>query len=257
MHWLDVMGAPGSGKSTLCDHFWGPHELPIEDRLPPEKWKAFLDEIGRLFHLIREHPTYDAAIRMNNRSIRKIATVARGPTQKKGPYIQTALAQRGLGFGWRMHDMGIPLTELRRYFHLMPVSIGVAVTRCPQRVVEERNHARRLVKETAHEDRAHMVGHMLPAIDIALEVLHDRRVPILEVSTEQHIDAAREDLRRFSARSPFEQEASGRSCEVEILQPPYWWQRQRRRACVSADNPCPERGQDASGPHYGWVEALP
>ena len=222
MKWLDVAGAPGSGKSTLCDPVWGPHELQIDSRLPPEKWHDFLNEITRLFHLIGTHPTIEAALRMNNRSVRKMATVARSDSPK-GPYVQTSLAQRGLGFGWRMHDMGINLFELKHYFRLMPVSIGVAVTRCPQEEIERRNHARKLVKETAHEDRAHMVGHMLPAIEVALEVLNARGVPILEVSTDQPIEQARQDIKAFAMQEPFDSEASGHSCKSEVLSAPPWW----------------------------------
>ncbi len=227
MKWLDVCGAPGSGKSTLCDPLWSPHELPIEQRLPPAKWHDFLNEITRLLHLVRPHPTIMAALRMNNRSIRKIATVARHMLASdefgKSPYVQTGLVQRGLGFGWRMHDLGINLFELTHYFRLMPVSIGVAVTRCPQEEIERRNHARKLVKETAHEDRAHMVTHMLPAIEVALEVLNARGVPILEVSTDQPIEQARQELKAFAVQEPFDSEASGHSCEGEVLSAPPWW----------------------------------
>jgi len=216
------MGAPGSGKSTICDYFWGPHELRLSDQLPPYEWGEFVDELTRLFGLIKKHPTLPAAVRMNNRSLRKMATVHRAPLAY-GPYIQTGLAQRGLGFGWRMKDMGIDMDELRPFFRLMPVSIGVAVTRCPTDIVEQRNHARKLVKETAHEDRAHMVALMLPAIDVALEELNARGVPILEVSTEQDIDASREEIRAFSMQSSFEPETLGRRSQAPILSAPYWW----------------------------------
>ena len=227
MQWLDVCGAPGSGKSTLCDPLWGPHELPIERRLPPAMWHDFLNEITRLLCIVRPHPTFQAALRMNNRSIRKMATVARAKTVwhegYKRPYVQTGLVQRGLGFGWRLHDMGIDLQELTHYFRLMPVSIGVAVTRCPQEEIERRNHARKLVKETAHEDRAHMVTLMLPAIEVALGVLDARGVPILEVSTDQPIEQARQEVVSFVMQEPFDSEASGHSCEGEVLSAPPWW----------------------------------
>jgi len=220
--WLDVCGPPGSGKSTLCDALWGPHELPIEDKLPPAAWHDFLNEITRLFLLIMKHKTYRAALRMNNRSIRKIATVAR--TDSERPYVQTALAQRGLGFGWRLVDLGIPIEELRHYFRLMPVSIGVAVTRCPVEVVQERNRARELVKETAHENRAFMAPLMQPAIELALEVLRERGVPVIEISTDQPIEDARKQLLEFATRSPCDAAQTGLGCQVEVLSPPPWWQ---------------------------------
>ena len=221
MHWLDVAGAPGSGKSTLCDVFWPPHAVPIENRLPPEKWQDFLNEVSRLFWLIRGHPTFDAAVRMNNRSIRKIATVAR--MGGEGPYIQTALVQRGLGFGWRMVDLGIDLNELRHFFRLMPVSIGVAVARCPAEIVKQRNFQREQVKATAHENRAFMHDLMLPAIELALEVLRARGVPVIQIDTTQPIDVARGQLVEFAGQGPFNREASGLSCKVEILSPPNFW----------------------------------
>ena len=222
MHWVDVCGAPGSGKSTLCDPLWGPHELPIDNKLPPAQWHDFCNEITRLFHLIEKHWSFGPAIRMNNRSIRKLASVARGYSEK-APYIQTALVQRGLGFGWRLNDLGLPLDELRHFYRLMPVSIGVAVTKCPQEEVVKRNHAREKVKATAHENRAFMVELMLPAIDLCLEVLNDRGVPILEIDTTQPVEKAREQLIDFAGGPVFDAEASGPCVEVEALSKPAWW----------------------------------
>jgi hypothetical protein len=259
MNWLDVAGPPGSGKSTLCDPLWGPHALPIEDRLPPAAWHDFLNEITRLFHLIKPHPTYPAALRMVNRSVRKMATVARmpsvvpatvirgwescGPVSKETvacdpakPYIQTGLVQRGLGFGWRLNHMGKDLAEIKHYFRLMPVSLGVAVTRCPQEIVEQRNHVRRTVAATAHEDRAHMVGLMQPAIEVAVEVLRERGVEVLEVDTSGPVDKARAQLIEFAAKQhqslprDYRYKVAGHTqtmgpCDQDpVLSPPPWWQ---------------------------------
>ena len=222
MNWLDVCGAPGSGKSTLCDPLWGPHELEIRDELPPANWHDFLNEITRLFLIIKPHSTFNAAIRMNNRSIRKIATVAR--TEASVPYVQTALAQRGLGFGWRMNDMGVPLEELRHYFRLMPVSIGVVVTRCPEEVVVERNHKRETVKATAHENRDFMVPLMKPAIEIAIDELCKRGVPVWEISTNQDADKSRGELQDYAAREPYNPSAGRPGDQVPAISAPPWWQ---------------------------------
>jgi hypothetical protein len=160
---------------------------------------------------------------MNNRSIRKIATVARTYDEKE-PYVQTALVQRGLGFGWRLNDLGVDLGELRHFYRLMPVSIGVAVTRCPEGVVVERNHLRETVKATAHENRDFMVPLMLPAIEIALETLSARGVPIIELDTTLPVEETRKQLIEFAGKEPFDAKASGPGCEVPILSAPPWWQ---------------------------------
>jgi hypothetical protein len=220
MHWVDVFGPPGVGKSTLCNPIWGHKEIGSDGKLPPERWEAFLDEITNLFMLIRAHPTFEAALRMNNRSILKMATVARMETGR--PYVQTGFMQRGLGFGWRLNQMGADINLTRRFFQLMPVSIGVAHLTAPAEMIKERNHARKLVPATAHEDRAFMVDLVLPAIDIAKEVLIERGVPIIEIDTTAGIDTARERLLGFAAQEPYDATASGPRCEMEVLSPPPW-----------------------------------
>ena len=226
MQWVDVAGPPGSGKSTLCDPIWGPHDLPIDNRPPPEEWDRFVRETTRLFYLIASHPTFDAAVRMNNRSFRKMATVYRSP--KKGPYIQTGFLQRGLGFGWRLQDlknMGhhVSVEALRGWLELMPISLGVALTKCPPEVVVERNKAREEVKETAHENRSHMVPLMLPAIELAKEVLHERGVRVVEIDTSGDLESGRQQLRDFAAEGVIDTTENGPRGEVEILHQPFWW----------------------------------
>ncbi len=212
MNWVDVCGFPGVGKSTLCDPLWKPHDIPIDmDRLPPMNWLPFLNEIQRLLELVQPHPSFVAAVRMNRRSVRKIATVARikylVPDQKigidengigyadikSGPYIQTALVQRGLGFGWRLYQLDM-VEEVRGYFEKMPVSIGVPFLLAHKDIVMSRNRARIEIAETAHENRDFMVALMEPAIEIAKEVMRERGVPVVEIDTEQPIEQARAEL---------------------------------------------------------------
>jgi hypothetical protein len=190
--------------------------------LPPAQWHDFLNEITRLFYLIQKHWSFEPAVRMNNRSIRKMATVARTYSDK-APYVQTALVQRGLGFGWRLNDLGLPLDELVHFYRMMPVSIGVAITRCPQEEVVKRNHAREKVKATAHENRDFMVPLMLPAIEVALGVLDDRSVPILEVDTTRPVEDSQKQLIDFAGGAVFDPQASGPGSQVEVLSKPAWW----------------------------------
>ena len=160
---------------------------------------------------------------MNNRSIRKMSTVSRAKHSVFAPYIQTGLVQRGLGFGWRLNDMGINLNELRHFFRLMPVSIGVAVMECSPEVVAQRNHDRLLVQETAHENRDFMAPLMAPAIDLAIEVLRDRAVPVLRINTEQHIEDARKQLVSFARSQPCNAAPGRPSRQDSALSAPPWW----------------------------------
>lgn len=217
-----MCGAPGAGKSTVCDPIWGPHDVQFGEELPPKEWHDFLNEISRLFALIREHPTLVAAVRMNRRSVRKMTAVAQLP-QDGLPYIQTGFVQRALGFGWRMVDLGIDLNELRPFFERMPTSIGVAVCRAPVDVVEQRNKDREKVKATAHENRSHMVLKMQPAIDIAVEVMNERGVPIIELDTTLPIDGTRAALIDFANEKPDNPTAFRFDGQVPVLSPPLWW----------------------------------
>jgi hypothetical protein len=221
MNWVDVCGSPGIGKSTLCDPIWGPHELPIEDRLPPRDWELFTDEITRLLTLISTHWSIVPAIRMNRRSVRKMATVAR--SDDKRVYIQTGLIQRGLGFGWRMAQMDIDPEELRPYFELMPVSIGAAFLYADVETAQKRNNARKDVPETAHEDRAFMVPLMEKPKELAFDVLSKRGFPVTRSDTRRPIEDARADLVSFANENAHIAAPHGPGCQVEVLQKPVWW----------------------------------
>lgn len=192
MNFLDVCGPPGSGKSTLCDPIWGPHAIDFEgvNQFHPT-WAPYLKVCERLMREVRDHPSYDAMGRMLWRSLRKIAVVQELIADPMQVYIQTALAQRGLGFGWRLNDLG--KTEMvREYFQVMPVSLGVAMTKAPVEIVEARNNARPV------ENRHWMVAKMQPAMQIAREVFSERGIPFLEVDTTQPVDAARQQLINFA-----------------------------------------------------------
>ncbi len=228
MNWLDVCGSPGIGKSTLCDPIWGPHDIPIENRLPPASWEPFLDEITRLFLLIRRHWSIVPAIRMNRRSMRKMATVVRtymitGAPPKYGPYIQTGFVQRGLGFGWRMAQMEIDPDELRPYFELMPVSLGVAVLYADEETAIERNRAREKVKKTAHENRDFMVPLMEKPKELAIDVLRKRGVPVIEIDTRKPVEESRKELIGFANENAGIVPADGLGGEASVLQAPVWW----------------------------------
>ena len=179
-----------------------------------------MDEVTKLFEVIKPHPTISAAVRMNNRSFRKMATVAR--MEGSFPYIQTGFVQRLTGFGWRMVDMGVSLDPLVPALRLMPASVGVAFTQCDPEIVKQRNRNREKVAATSHENRTHMIEPMLPAIELAKEVLTDRGVPVVEISTEQSIEDARRQLVEFAMREPFSRN-DGLESEFGVSVAPPWW----------------------------------
>lgn len=225
MNWLDICGPPGVGKSTLCDPIWGPHELPIYDIVLPEEWHDFINEITRLLLIARDHPTFEAARRMNKRSLMKMANVyANKPWEGKcHAYVQTGFIQRGLGFGWRFEDMGLPVSELYDFFRLVPVSIGAVFLEADTETIKHRNREREKIKETAHENRSHMVDLMQPAIEFAKEVLSDRNVPTLTIDTEGDRDEARRRILDFTDRNPCHPAPLGHRRKGPPVQAPSWF----------------------------------
>ena len=241
MNWLDVAGVPGVGKSKLCDSLWSPHAIDFRNAQPVAEWHDFYNEITRLLGLVKDHPTFTAAVRMNRRSARKMAAVALGSAETfntvepglygwRSIYIQTGFLQRGLGFGWRFVDMKQDINELRHFFRLMPVSLGVAMLRCDPEIVKERNKAREAVEATAHENRAFMVELMEPAIELATECLAERCGRVLVIDTgKMSADAARQEIVR-TAQFWAEQDgilgntpATRSGGEVPVLSVPQWW----------------------------------
>ncbi len=232
MKWVDVYGPPGVGKSTLCDPLWHHRAIGWDGKKPPAHWKGFLDEMLMLFMLTRDHPSFEAVIRMNNRSIRKMSTVYRLPEEPyecehgtfNNPFIHVGLIQRGLGFGWRLNEMGMDVNLTRGFFWKMPVSIGVAFLKADEETIIQRNHDRLKVKETAHENRDFMVPLMREPIRVAREVFDERGVPTVEIDVQnQEPEESRKQLVEFAKREVSDTSPVRFGSEVEIVSTPPWW----------------------------------
>ena len=205
MNWVDVAGPPGCGKSTLCYPVWGDKSVTWDGKPPPSYWKPFLDEVGHLMGLVQDHPSFQAVLRMNDRSIKKMATVERmnAPSGAFPVFVQTGLVQRILGFGWRLVDLKRDVNLIRTALWRMPASTGVVFLEAGLECILARNRAREDVSATAHENRSYQVPLMLPAIQVAKEVLHERGIPVAGIDVQdQAVEAARAQLLDFAGQEP-------------------------------------------------------
>jgi hypothetical protein len=169
MRWLDVAGAPGSGKSTLCDREW-PRKIELDGRPHPFEWHEFDVCAQRLAKRIKPEDGPDECLVIFERYVRKAATLSRRMTWG-GVYVNTALAQAGLEIGWRLGGDAVA-----EYFELMPVSVGVAFLWADRGILERRNRER-------GRDRSHMIEGMERTQALALRTLHARRVPVASLDT--------------------------------------------------------------------------
>lgn len=188
MQSVDIFGPPGVGKSTLVDDLWPPRCIEYDGGGYPVHWKDFLNCVERLKEAVRDHPSYGACTSMINRSFRKMATVERIDSGKI--YIQTGLAQRGLGLGWRLKDQ----ERIAEYFELMPVSLGVVMLWADVATLQRRNVDR-------GKDRSHMVPLMVRPMRIAKEVLEARGVRFMALDTFTPAGVNRERILAFSKSS--------------------------------------------------------
>ena len=114
-----------------------------------------------------------------------MATVERIDSNKV--YIQTGLAQRGLGLGWRLKDQ----SRIAEYYELMPVSGGAIMLTADVATIQKRNVDR-------GKNRSHMVPLMMRPMRIAAKVLEARGVPFVELDTLNSVEFNRGRIHSFA-----------------------------------------------------------
>lgn len=188
MRWVDVAGVPGVGKSAICDELWTRQigqQSWAGTPLPPE-WDAFVGVTQRLTAASTQPEECRGLVEA---LLCKVATVARMPGE--AVYANTALAQIGLEFGWRLTDP----QAVSEFYELMPVSAGVVFMFADLETVRARNRTRR-------RDFSERVVAMDRAREVGQRILIERGVAVLMLDTTKTVDANRRTLQAF-VRDPW------------------------------------------------------
>lgn len=184
MRWADICGLPGVGKSTVCGVF---PSLPILHPQPaPPEWSAFVDCITRLLPQIEWHPSGPVARAAIRKALRQ--TAALHARRGDDVFVSLAFAQRGLSIGCRLKDV----EEIREFYRLMPVSVGVAYFVADRETVRQRYAAR-----PAKLNRTVTPDDLIAVEAIALEELTKRGVPMVTIDTRKPVEESRSALLAF------------------------------------------------------------
>lgn len=189
MRTVEVMGAPGVGKSAVCNDLWPP-SVEWDRHPPPAAWQPFLrlaEELAARICADRE-PMHWA--RMFVKAARKMATLHRSAS--RDVYAGVGFAMRGIDLAWRLPRPD----DVAHYFCAMPVSVGVAVLRADVATIQARNRERGRTKPSRELSR--LTPMLVRPIEIAVDTLKARGVPVLELDALEPIHANRGRLIAFA-----------------------------------------------------------
>lgn len=180
MKTVEVMGAPGVGKSTLCNATWPP-SVDWDGQPPPVLWRGFLEVAAKGAELIRPGAGAEDWGRMFEKAARKMGTLARRTGGEI--YAGVGLAQRGLDLAWRL-PAGKTVAP---YFLAMPVDAGVVVLRADVDTIIARNRERGLARPSRELSR--LAPLLAEPLELAVGILKDRGVRLLELDTRDTVSA--------------------------------------------------------------------
>ena len=174
----EVFGAPGVGKSALCNETWSP-SVPWDRRPHPREWATFLQCAARLERGIRDARSTRDWRRMFDKAARKLATLSRMPGG--GVYAGAILVMRGLDL-YRRIPNGADVAD---YFHAMPMPAGAISLYADAETIRARNLERAIRKPNRQ------LSGIAPYFEaprlMAVEILKRRGVPVLELDTRDPI----------------------------------------------------------------------
>jgi hypothetical protein len=168
----EIFGAPGVGKSALCNDLWPP-SVEWDGLPPPDDWAPFIDYA----HSIVMHTGEDHWRRMFDKAVRKMATLQRSGAA----YAGVGLVMRGLDLCWRQPRLGL----VAGYFRLMPLPAGAISLYADLATIEARNRERAKAQPSRELSK---LAHLNEAPRrLVMSLLKDRGVPLLELDTRQPI----------------------------------------------------------------------
>lgn len=183
MQVIEVFGAPGVGKSALCNDLWPP-VVPWDGLPLPDHWLAFASWADRIY--IRTE--YSHWRTMFEKACRKMATLSRAPGDG---YVGVGLAQRGLDLCWR----GCDINTVKEYCRRMPLPAGLVSLYADQATIRARNIGRG--RHNPYRRLPHLAHLNDTPREIVTDALRKRGVPVLELDTRNEIAGNVDSIRRF------------------------------------------------------------
>lgn len=187
MRVVEVFGAPGVGKSTLCNATWSP-SVPSDGKAHPADWQPFLDCAERLARAIGHQRRGEHWRQMFEKALRKVATLQRMPG---GVYAGVGLVMRGIDLGWRVPEG----TDLAEFFRLVPAPAAAISLYADVETIRQRNRERGRTMPS-RELSAVAATYEAPR-RLAVAILRARGVPVLELDTRNPADDNRSRIAAF------------------------------------------------------------
>jgi hypothetical protein len=130
---------------------------------------------------------------MFNKAVRKVATLSRMPG---GGYAGVGLVMRGMDLSWRIEDAD----AVAEFYSLMPLPAGAISLYADQDTIVARNLERGKKRPSRELSRLAFLNDA--PRQMAVAILRDRGVPVLELDTRHSVDDNLDCIKRFVGLPP-------------------------------------------------------